>query len=649
MEVYDGLWKQGYEVIEEFIPTLPEGELLHDPELDANAHEQTLRLQFPDSENMNTQSQYPDSENMNTQSQYMCQQYTGQYQSYSTEYSQSLDVSPLIQNPTLSPPHSLHSSPSQSLTLSPTYPNQTTSSVPAYHETYSPLSSEVSEIVSDEADECDENDGEFDDLSTCTDLDHVYKKFGWTEDHFPKRQFIADFKLMQNRFAPYEFYQPKMTKEMMIQRCIDISGQQDKFTVESVMERLKNPCSEVKSEILLDLVKDIDTVFRWNVVEPHELNKCYTMVTNCKKTKFKVDTSGLPIPKRSMNAFMLYGQKCRSLMAPICPNLHNAKVSKQLGKVWKALCPQKRQRFIAEKNKLDSYHKIEFPAYKYKPVQKQKNKRAAAARDPSAVQPPKAKKSRPAKKKKTEAAVPVHSSHGAGAEHFVANMNQEVKQKLQVKIDNDFKRSHGKSVTGTNLAAVAAGYQFGAQQLKVPSNIVFGNNLSQMIPNDGQQYTLKCSVDANGQISLPTGQISLNGQVLSHENYVIAFSPNAVKQEPTSPRMPSPLAGATVKTEPVSPSNFAASMFVESQDAAPSPAQRQMVYQTPKKEPLFGSDNNNSHEFFNYNASHDFEGIDCSPKSEVSDVEHIPDLRDLTMDFSPNMLGGSVEEIMWTL
>jgi hypothetical protein len=87
----------------------------------------------------------------------------------------------------------------------------------------------------------------------------------------------------------------------------------------------------------------------------------YTDATNCKATG-RV--------KRPMNAFMVWSQIQRRKLTETDPHLHNAEISKRLGKHWKTLSEEGRKPFIEEAERLRLFHSQEYPDYKYRPRKK---------------------------------------------------------------------------------------------------------------------------------------------------------------------------------------------------------------------------------------------------------------------------------------
>ena len=90
----------------------------------------------------------------------------------------------------------------------------------------------------------------------------------------------------------------------------------------------------------------------------------YTDATQCRKLTKHV--------KRPMNAFMVWSQIERRKIAELQPDIHNADISKYLGRQWRQLTDADRQPFIEEAERLRLLHLQEYPDYKYQPRKKQK-------------------------------------------------------------------------------------------------------------------------------------------------------------------------------------------------------------------------------------------------------------------------------------
>ncbi|KAG6463652.1 hypothetical protein O3G_MSEX013996, partial [Manduca sexta] len=94
--------------------------------------------------------------------------------------------------------------------------------------------------------------------------------------------------------------------------------------------------------------------------------------------------------KRPMNAFMVWSQIERRKICEQTPDMHNAEISKNLGRVWKTLNDEERQPFIDEAERLRQLHMREYPDYKYRPRKKTAKSDRSGTRAGS-VQKPKRK------------------------------------------------------------------------------------------------------------------------------------------------------------------------------------------------------------------------------------------------------------------
>ncbi|XP_035276599.1 transcription factor SOX-11b [Anguilla rostrata] len=87
--------------------------------------------------------------------------------------------------------------------------------------------------------------------------------------------------------------------------------------------------------------------------------------------------------KRPMNAFMVWSKIERRKIMEQSPDMHNAEISKRLGKRWKMLKDSEKIPFIREAERLRLKHMADYPDYKYRPKKKPKLDSSSKSTTPS--------------------------------------------------------------------------------------------------------------------------------------------------------------------------------------------------------------------------------------------------------------------------
>uniref|UniRef100_A0A4X2JY84 Transcription factor SOX n=1 Tax=Vombatus ursinus TaxID=29139 RepID=A0A4X2JY84_VOMUR len=92
--------------------------------------------------------------------------------------------------------------------------------------------------------------------------------------------------------------------------------------------------------------------------------------------------------KRPMNAFMVWSQHERRKIMDQWPDMHNAEISKRLGRRWQLLQDSEKIPFVREAERLRLKHMADYPDYKYRPRKKGKGAPSKARpRLPSKTKP----------------------------------------------------------------------------------------------------------------------------------------------------------------------------------------------------------------------------------------------------------------------
>uniref|UniRef100_A0A668AF96 SRY-box transcription factor 9b n=1 Tax=Myripristis murdjan TaxID=586833 RepID=A0A668AF96_9TELE len=152
---------------------------------------------------------------------------------------------------------------------------------------------------------------------------------------------------------------PSMSEDSAGSPCPSGSGSDTENTRPSDNHLLRGPDYKKETEeekfpvCIRDAVSQVLKGYDWTLV-PMPVR-----VNGSSKSK--------PHVKRPMNAFMVWAQAARRKLADQYPHLHNAELSKTLGKLWRLLNEGEKRPFVEEAERLRVQHKKDHPDYKYQP------------------------------------------------------------------------------------------------------------------------------------------------------------------------------------------------------------------------------------------------------------------------------------------
>uniref|UniRef100_A0A7N8XL58 Transcription factor Sox-9-B-like n=1 Tax=Mastacembelus armatus TaxID=205130 RepID=A0A7N8XL58_9TELE len=152
---------------------------------------------------------------------------------------------------------------------------------------------------------------------------------------------------------------PSMSEDSAGSPCPSVSGSDTENTRPSDNQLLRGADYKKEGEeekfpvCIRDAVSQVLKGYDWTLV-PMPVR-----VNGSSKSK--------PHVKRPMNAFMVWAQAARRKLADQYPHLHNAELSKTLGKLWRLLNEVEKRPFVEEAERLRVQHKKDHPDYKYQP------------------------------------------------------------------------------------------------------------------------------------------------------------------------------------------------------------------------------------------------------------------------------------------
>ncbi|XP_015248907.1 PREDICTED: transcription factor SOX-10-like isoform X1 [Cyprinodon variegatus] len=144
-----------------------------------------------------------------------------------------------------------------------------------------------------------------------------------------------------------------------------LGGQQPQL---AALDDASAGCSSVKSD-------DEDERFPAGIREAvSQVLNCYDWTIVPMPVRVSAGSKSKSHVKRPMNAFMVWAQAARRKLADQHPHLHNAELSKTLGKLWRLLNESDKRPFIEEAERLRKQHKKDYPDYKYQPRRRKNGK-----------------------------------------------------------------------------------------------------------------------------------------------------------------------------------------------------------------------------------------------------------------------------------
>ncbi|XP_071524647.1 uncharacterized protein [Panulirus ornatus] len=280
--------------------------------------------------------------------------------------------------------------------------------------------------------------------------------------------------------------------------------------------------------------------------------------------------------KRPMNAFMVWSQMERREIIKFAPDMHNAEISKQLGRRWKLLSEEQRRPYRDEAERLKQLHMREYPNYKYRPRKKGQKGQLKGVAERSGGKVTKAKDHSGGKDRTKNLVSVISNTRITHTQGLDVDHN---KLGIKITIDDDFKKSHRMPQNGVMALTPQSPPEVPASP---PCDLPDSPESASMY-EDQPAFTYNTSATAHYHpVTSATNPSSLTALSLttSIQNTSTTSSPNStVKQEPddhlyeavytpqslASPGLASPLSEtpttpnikAEIKTEMQTPNDFA--------------------------------------------------------------------------------------------
>lgn len=229
-----------------------------------------------------------------------------------------------------------------------------------------------------------------------------------------------------------------------------------------------------------------------------------------------------------MNAFMVWSQMERREIVKFAPDMHNAEISKQLGRRWKLLSEEQRRPYRDEAERLKQLHMREYPDYKYRPRKKGQKAQLKGVSDKGGGKVIKAKdiignKERPKSVVNVISNTRITHTQGLEIDHK--------KLGIKITIDDNFKKNHMMTQKGAMTLTPQSPPEVPASP---PCDLPDSPESASMY-DDQQAFTYTPPATIHYNATSPSNKTSLTTQHSTATINAIGSFTSLIKQEPEDP------------------------------------------------------------------------------------------------------------------